>query len=224
MAATVELNCNRCREPFHLKASVHAYRVGRGQTVFYCTIGCRRGRKTFTCAWCQKPISLNISQGAKSKSGRHYCSVEHANKHSGSLKQTRCEDCGKALWSNNRRCMSCYAQTRPSILMMRKCDTTPAQIRKHARTVAVEHGMTEKCGNPLCSYKRHIQACHVRPVEKFDSGALVGEINAPNNLVGLCSRCHWEFDHGMLAIDGARSSPAPSITVTRRSSQFQRQQ
>jgi HNH endonuclease len=43
-----------------------------------------------------------------------------------------------------------------------------------------------------------VDVCHVRPVSDFPPSATLGEVNAPENLVALDKRCHWEFDHGHL--------------------------
>jgi len=72
------------------------------------------------------------------------------------------------------------------------------KIRHHAQKVAREHGLLKSCLN--CNYSLYVESCHRKPIKDFDDDALVSEINHPSNLVGLCPNCHWEFDHGFLAL------------------------
>lgn len=49
-----------------------------------------------------------------------------------------------------------------------------------------------------CGYAKHVEVAHRRDVADFPASALIGEINAVSNLVGLCPTHHWEFDHNEL--------------------------
>jgi hypothetical protein len=149
----------------------------------------------------------------RSKSGVHFCSIEHANQHQASIKQTKCEDCGKPIWSNNQRCMDCYKRACPSLSNQKKSEVKHASIRNHARRIAKKHGLVSKCANLDCGYTQHVQACHRKPVADFGPDSLLSEINDPSNLVGLCAMCHWEYDHGVLILGGSGlSTPTQLVT------------
>ena len=49
-----------------------------------------------------------------------------------------------------------------------------------------------------CSYSKHIEYAHIKPLSSFNLETPIGEINAENNILLLCPNCHWEFDHGLL--------------------------
>ena len=48
----------------------------------------------------------------------------------------------------------------------------------------------------ICGYNKHIQVCHIRSVSSFSDDSLITEINAKENLIGLCPNHHWEYDNG----------------------------
>lgn len=95
--------------------------------------------------------------------------------------------------------MVCYQQTIQHIMNMKKADATAATIREHARKVAKKHGLLSGCAK--CGYTTHVVACHRNPVAGFPGETLISVINDPGNLIGLCARCHWELDHGLLRIE-----------------------
>lgn len=68
-------------------------------------------------------------------------------------------------------------------------------IREHARWLFPKENL-KKCS--VCCYAKHVEICHIKSVSSFPPEALLGEINDPSNLVGLCPNCHWEFDNGLL--------------------------
>ena len=51
-----------------------------------------------------------------------------------------------------------------------------------------------------CSYNRHVEVCHIKPIHSFTDDSKLSEINNETNLVYLCPNCHWEFDNGLLTI------------------------
>lgn len=50
----------------------------------------------------------------------------------------------------------------------------------------------------VCSYSKHVEVCHIRPISTFPVESQLKDINSKDNLVGLCPNCHWEFDHSLL--------------------------
>jgi len=63
-------------------------------------------------------------------------------------------------------------------------------IRTLARKYYIGTFVCESCG-----YDKHVEICHIKAINSFDSSALISEVNADDNLVALCPNCHWEFDH-----------------------------
>lgn len=66
-------------------------------------------------------------------------------------------------------------------------------IREDARQtyfLSTTNRVCEKCG-----YTKHIDVCHIKAIKNFSSTALFNEINARENLIGLCRNCHWELDN-----------------------------
>jgi hypothetical protein len=72
-----------------------------------------------------------------------------------------------------------------------------AKLRDHARKVARAAGILDKC--ELCGYDKCVAACHVKSISAFSKDALVKEVNAICNMIGLCPNHHWEFDHKLLS-------------------------
>lgn len=77
------------------------------------------------------------------------------------------------------------------------------RIRFNARTIAKQNGLLDKC--KICNYSLHVECAHIKSIESFPNNSLVTEINHPNNLIGLCRNCHWEFDNGYLKLQAAPS-------------------
>lgn len=73
-------------------------------------------------------------------------------------------------------------------------------IQKHAVRVYKRTRLHEHCYRIGCTYSRYIDVAHIKPVAAFSGDALIGEINAPVNIMGLCKNHHWEYDHGDISI------------------------
>jgi hypothetical protein len=70
-------------------------------------------------------------------------------------------------------------------------------LTKHARRQYKKSGgkdFCERCG--YCTLPPEI--AHVEPVSSFPGTATLFEINAPENLIGLCNRCHSEYDANVI--------------------------
>lgn len=71
----------------------------------------------------------------------------------------------------------------------------------HAKVRGLARGAYKgPLGCAACGYSLHVDICHIRPVADFPDDATLREVNAPENLVALDKRCHWEFDNGYLTI------------------------
>jgi hypothetical protein len=114
--------------------------------------------------------------------------------------------CGNPKKTTAHQCAACLAIARDALLDRTLGDLRAqystlefhAKVRGLARTMYQGPKFCAACG-----YSLHVDICHVKPVAAFDLSATLREVNAPDNLVALDKRCHWEFDHGYLArLDG----------------------
>jgi len=46
-----------------------------------------------------------------------------------------------------------------------------------------------------CGYDKHVELCHIKPLNSFPDTAILSEVNSPQNIIQLCPNCHWEFDN-----------------------------
>lgn len=75
-----------------------------------------------------------------------------------------------------------------------------ATIRRHARKVYAGSGMPQACA--ICGYDRHIEVCHIRPINSWSLDTPIAVINNRANLVALCPNHHWEFDRHLVSVQG----------------------
>ena len=124
---------------------------------------------------------------------------------------------GKVLASNvkeaiRRRCMDLGIElnvhardpildkTKGELFKDRKTwQSARSAIRKSAWKVFMENNPSPRCA--VCGYDKHVEVAHVRAVSEFSDDATVREINALDNLIGLCPNHHWEYDHRLLKLD-----------------------
>ena len=71
------------------------------------------------------------------------------------------------------------------------------KVNNHAHYVWEKLDKSNVCYE--CGFQ-HIDVCHIKDVKDFGMDATIGEINAPENLIGLCPNHHWMFDRGLLEI------------------------
>lgn len=76
-----------------------------------------------------------------------------------------------------------------------------AQLRQHCRATNKDIA-SKPCQN--CSYALHVELCHITAVSTFSEDTKISEINSPENLLGLCRNCHWEFDNNHLTLEEMR--------------------
>ena len=76
----------------------------------------------------------------------------------------------------------------------------PSWVNSHIRGFArFWNRALTKHGCKICGYDKHVEVCHIKPVSSFPDSALLGEVNAPENILILCRNCHWEFDRGFIS-------------------------
>jgi 5-methylcytosine-specific restriction endonuclease McrA len=73
-----------------------------------------------------------------------------------------------------------------------------AQVRDLARDIFALANLPRVCRN--CGYDKHVEICHIRSISSFPDDIPIPVVNDLSNLVALCPNCHWEFDHGLLAL------------------------
>jgi 5-methylcytosine-specific restriction endonuclease McrA len=128
------------------------------------------------------------------------CSAINSNKISIKRRKTnKCKKCSCLIYKGINYCKSCYTikSNDPNItiseLIYKKHHRSSAYalIRAKARK-AVKH-LEKKCSK--CSYDKHVEVCHIKPISSFCNTSTISEINNLNNLILLCPNCHWEFDN-----------------------------
>ncbi len=77
-----------------------------------------------------------------------------------------------------------------------------AKIRGHARTSYTGPMVCVACG-----YDLHVDVSHIKHVKDFPPEATLREVNDQKNLMALDKRCHWEYDHGYLALVNGQLLP-----------------
>lgn len=124
----------------------------------------------------------------------------------------KCPFCEKEIYYRSKTCRDCFERNRigeeiknMSIgafrIKSKNKGTHPswlyAEVRNFARSWNKE---LRKLPCRVCGYNKHVELCHIKPLNKFDDSDLLKEINSPNNIVVLCPNCHWEFDNGILIL------------------------
>ena len=89
-------------------------------------------------------------------------------------------------------------KTKQEVFSNTKWQSARSTIRKHAAFVFSGNKKDYCC--EVCKYDKHVEICHIKAVKDFDKNAKIKEINAIENLVGLCPNHHWEFDNGLLEL------------------------
>lgn len=96
-----------------------------------------------------------------------------------------CDDCNESVVNRTLRDISKRKEPYTSKF---------AGVRSNAKIVARE--MNQSCY--ICGYNKHVEVCHIKPVNSFSLDSRVSEVNGISNLIILCPNHHWEFDNGML--------------------------
>jgi hypothetical protein len=118
--------------------------------------------------------------------------------------KTYCDNCREAkkietYKSKGYSCTRVDLRTKGELFESRKnWQSARTAIRNHANIVLQTSKQEPEC--KVCGYAKHVEVCHIKSVSEFTDEALIGEINALNNLVYLCPNHHWEFDNNGLDI------------------------
>lgn len=86
-----------------------------------------------------------------------------------------------------------------------------ARIRQHARAVYIASDAPKCCKK--CDYSTSFDVCHVKAIALHGPDSTIEQVNSLSNLVALCKRCHWEFDHGEDPLDAFLSKKNQVVSL-----------
>lgn len=109
--------------------------------------------------------------------------------------------CGVIVAWDTILCRKCTAKAKTekavSLTVAEVKATKKARWTHHVRFFARVYKFAE-CA--VCGYDNHVEVAHIKAVSSFPDTATIKEINAPDNVIGLCPNHHWEFDNGLLTL------------------------
>jgi hypothetical protein len=153
------------------------------------------------CLQCQAPTKTKFC----SKS----CAASFNNKkHPKRKPEHNCKKCHTPITCGKMYCSTCspkktnrHKKTLQEALYQNKNDRSNkySYIRWHARKVYFSLNKNPSCHN--CGYDKHVEVCHIKAICNHDPKTTIEEVNRPENLIGLCPNCHWEFDKGLLDLE-----------------------
>lgn len=148
------------------------------------------------------------------------CSASFHNKRNPKRKpEGICNGCQAPTSTSRKFCTRCRSQrTKPRGLTsvgelrarLSVAGKHPSWINAHVRNdCRSTHKAMAKLPCALCTYDKHVELAHIRPVSSFPDSSSLAEINAANNVIQLCRNCHWEFDHGLVSLKGLEPLTCP---------------
>ena len=135
------------------------------------------------------------------------CAARYNNKQFPKRKKQRhfCKTCGAETRYRRAYCNTCdptkpqdFSDVTISQIRSRAGYQANAWIRKLARRAYLGSDKPKRFSR--CGYSKHIEICHVRPIQGFPGNTQMSEVNKLDNLIALCPNCHWELDHGVLSL------------------------
>lgn len=214
----IPLKCERCqKEILRRKGRVLSNIKHHRQT--FCTSSCaslnqqeklNRYSPMVQCKECGKESKKQTRDLLNNTNT--FCSRSCATKFKNRLnKKTKlCARCKNQVQHPNRKyCNECKTwrsdQVDNMTLAEVKYKTGPSSVeakwsivRGRARTV-YKSEIAIGCEN--CQYNKHAEVAHIKGIPLFSLDTLVKEVNRRDNILILCKRCHWEFDHNLLDDD-----------------------
>lgn len=172
------------------------------------------------CQMCDSVIQVKAHEKPAETRRRRFCGLSCAAKFTHARRACiprpapLCLDCGEAVGRSATRrprkyCDICVRKShtgrdvaersKGALFKDRKnWQSARSAIRRHAQRIYDSTVKGSCCF--VCAYSAHVEIAHIRAVSSFSDDALISEINAPSNLVGLCPNHHWEFDNGKLCL------------------------
>lgn len=126
------------------------------------------------------------------------CSAKVSNKTSKRKRKVfLCFTCGLECGYRRKFCDSCTLgridyTLREAIYSHHYKSSAFALVRTRAR-LSDKARSIKSCQH--CGYSKHVEVCHIKPINSFSLDTRLSEINAEDNLIVLCPNCHWEYDH-----------------------------
>lgn len=210
----ITLQCAQCGEPVERRLAEHKGNIKRGRVSVFCSTSCvgisqRAKLVEHICQnpRCQKPFTRKKETNDKMLFCSKQCAANNASrtrsKRSGNpsqeAKQYPCISCGKLRKSQNSpKCQECVHK---EFLLTTLGDYIAGLKTSHKHSKIRAHGRLQYKGPMVClncGYTLHVEIAHIRAIKDFPLTTTIGEVNNPNNLMALDSRCHWEYDNGYL--------------------------
>ena len=144
------------------------------------------------------------------KSPNHFCSRKCASGYNNRLFPKRrpegcCKACAIRISARRTYCRDCWDKQRVQWSAVTLAELRAAAkyqayafVRTLARVAYKKSGQPACCAN--CGYAKTYDVAHKKAISAHDPDTPVATINRLDNLVALCPNCHWEFDHGLLAL------------------------
>ena len=117
-------------------------------------------------------------------------------------KKKKCPKCKKRTVAYDTiACRSCHAEIKREKALSRtvselKKESGSLRWTDHVRYFSRKMYSFDKCC--VCGYDKHVEVAHKKAICEFPDTATIQEINAEDNVLGLCPNHHWEFDNGIL--------------------------
>lgn len=161
------------------------------------------------CQYCNLPILCEkgqvLSAIKQKKFCNHSCAATYNNTHKEG-KKYYCQKCQQLIgvgykeYSRRKYCDKCGSSTIDwdTVTYGETKDKRLYQKHSRIRVLAQKVYQQKTNGNQKCEhcgYDKHIEVCHIKPINSFADDSKITEINAYDNLIGLCPNCHWEFDN-----------------------------
>jgi hypothetical protein len=159
-------------------------------------------------AVCQNPNCGKEFVPTKNSKGM-YCSRSCATRVNNPKRAVKsiCE-CGGSKYYSSIRCHRCKKQDDYDTMMAKPirdyiCNHPEAKakynhVRTWARRTMERYGPKKECA--VCGFDIIVEVCHIESITEFSEDALMGEVNALDNLVYLCPNHHAMFDRGLIIL------------------------
>lgn len=161
---------------------------------------------------------LECNKIIESKPGKKFCSRSCAATYNNKLHpkkklSNKCKTCGCLILSTRSYCNKCintppltHGGPRKAKLqcsdnytieevVLRTGSNRYDRVRANARIKYKDELSKPRCEK--CSYNKHVELCHIKPISSFPKNTTLDEVNARNNIMLLCPNCHWEYDNGV---------------------------
>ncbi len=206
------VKCFQCDKQFDKKtAEVKRTNKHFCDTLCYKTWRNKMTKKSASC----ETLCKNCSKSTKNpKFCNKSCAAIYNNKKvpKRKRKQYHCRHCGTEIPSRRTTCSDCNPSIvdwsirtiRDCLMLNSKHANKYRRIRDHARYSYNNSNRPRNCEK--CSYDKHYEVCHIKPIRLFDLCTPISVVNTLSNLITLCPNCHWELDNGLITMPDYRLS------------------